>query len=76
VGRKSSWRNDQWLILDVVTSEQSLVLQRLGRTHGPIQTDAFGNANRRAPETLVLEYLDESGEIAEEALELLAGVQS
>lgn len=76
VGRRGRFFDgDEWQIIDILPDEQSLVLGKTRQTGPPIQTDAFGNALRRAPETRIVPYVDDSGEITEEARILLESLQ-
>jgi hypothetical protein len=76
VGRRCRlFDGDEWQVIDILAEQHSLVLGRPSRSGSPIQTDAFGNALRRAPETRVVPYIDEDGEITEEARLLLASLQ-
>lgn len=76
VGRRCRFFDgDEWQVIDILPEEHSLVLGRSSPSTSPIQTDAFGNALRRAPETRVVRYTDDDGEITEEALLLLASFQ-
>lgn len=76
VGRRCRlFGGDEWQVIDILPEEHSLVLSRSSRSMSPIQTDAFGKALRRAPETRVVPYIDDNGEITEEAQLLLASLQ-
>ena len=66
---------EEWQIVDILPEKHSLVVAKRGRQGSPIQADAFGNALRRAPEHRVVPYVDDAGEITEEASLLLASLQ-
>jgi len=74
IGRKSLLDGSEWLVLEILPEEEALVLCRISAGTAPIQTDAYGNALRRVPETRLLRYADADG-ITDEALALLGALQ-
>lgn len=74
VGRHCLLEDGEWQILDILEDETALVIQRLSGSGG-IQSDAYGNPLRMAPETRTVRYTDETGQISDEAGALLASLQ-
>jgi hypothetical protein len=55
VGRRYRYLSDDWVLIDILGDEDCVVLQRLpGGEPKPLQTDQYGLARRRVPETLTL----------------------
>ena len=78
VGRRCVLSDGEWQVLDVLPDEDSIVIRRVGAGAGPspVQADAWGNATRRAPETRIVPFTDDNGDISAEAEALLRALQS
>ena len=78
VGHTFSYLSDEWLLIDVLISEDSVILQRKQhQSNHQLQTDQFGHARRRVPETLSIAISDDEGVgYSEELLLLLQGKQN
>ncbi len=76
IGRGCVIDGEKWSVLDVLTDEPSLVLQRQDAAESPIQEDAFGSPLRRAPATRIIAVFSNEGELNEEARELLLALQA
>lgn len=65
----------RWRLIEILPEQDSLVLMEDDRTAAnAIQTDLYGQASRRAPQTLCLNISDASGNgYSEELIELLRG---
>ncbi|MEN8174707.1 MAG: hypothetical protein ABFS23_03020 [Pseudomonadota bacterium] len=77
MGRRCQLADGEWRIVEILTDPDALVLSR-PRPQGsarPIQSDSYGNPARRAPETRVVPYLDEEGNLSTEAEALLRCLQ-
>jgi len=54
VGQEFTYLSCRWRLIDVLGDEDQVVLQRLETNKHPLQSNQFGQANRRCPETLTL----------------------
>lgn len=76
IGRDCVIDGEKWSVLDVLSDEATLVLQRQDAAEAPIQEDAFGSPLRRAPATRTVAVFSDEGELNEEARELLLALQA
>ncbi|WP_043107769.1 hypothetical protein [endosymbiont of unidentified scaly snail isolate Monju] len=55
IGRRYRYLSDDWVLIDILGDEDCVALQRLpSGGPNPLQTDQYGLARRRVPETLTL----------------------
>ena len=78
VGRRCVLSDGEWQVLDVLPDEDSIVIRRVGAGAGPppVQAAAWGNATRRPPETRIVPFTEDNGDISAEAEALLRALQS
>ena len=72
VGQHFSYLSDRWVLVDILETEDTVVLQRLADATPRLQTDQYGQAQRRSAETLCLPISADEG-YSEELLLLLNG---
>ena len=75
VGQEFTYLSCQWRLIEVLPNEDQVVLQRLGSDGHPLQSDQYGQASRRSPETLTLPISDQEDPdtYSEELLLLIQG---
>jgi len=71
IGERFDYLGARWTLVEVLTDEGQLVL-RCGQP-GAIQVDQYGQANRRADETLLVPVFGPGDELAAELSDLLKG---
>ena len=76
IGRDCVIDGEKWSVLDVLSEEATLVLQRQDEVESPIQEDAYGSPLRRAPATRTVAVFSSGGELNEEARQLLLALQA
>ena len=55
VGQHFRHLSDEWVLIEILADEDSIVLQRAGMDAAPrLQADQYGHARRHVPETLTL----------------------
>ena len=69
IGDRFDYLGTRWTLVEVLADEGQLVLRR-GRP-GAIQVDQYGQANRRADETLLVPVFSAGDELAPELSDLL-----
>lgn len=75
VGQEFTYLSCQWRLIDVLPDEDQVVLQRLDSDGHSLQSDQYGQASRRSPETLTLPISDHDNpdNYSEELLLLVQG---
>lgn len=75
IGERFFYQKQEWLLLDILVSEDLLVLCRHGDCEKKkLQTNQYGQPSRRAQVTITLPISDPSDAgFSEEALEFLKG---
>jgi len=74
-GRRALIDGIEWCVCEILPDEDALVLRRTTAGETPIQTNAYGGASRRAPETWLVRYTDAQGDLTEEARTVLSALQ-
>lgn len=73
-GQCFRYLDSDWYLIEVLGQEDVLVLRQRNGATAQVQTDQYGQPNRRAQQTLTLPLSDgEHGGYSEEVLALLAG---
>jgi len=75
VGQEFTYLSCKWRLIDILGEEDQVVLQRLETTHRSLQSDQYGQASRRCPETLTMPISGDNDpdDFSEELLLLLQG---
>jgi hypothetical protein len=58
VGQDFHYLSCDWRLIDILTDEDQVVLERLGTSAHALQPNQYGQASRRCPETLTLPISD------------------
>jgi hypothetical protein len=73
-GQRFRYLDSEWYLIEVLGQEDALVLRQRNGGDAQVQTDQYGQANRRARQTLTLPLSDADNEgYSEEVLALLEG---
>lgn len=76
IGDRFSYLDEIWILIEVLSDVDSLVLQRCTDCQPlRVQQNLYGMPNRRAMETLTLRISDVHGNYSEDVLVLLEGHQ-
>jgi len=73
VGKHFSYLGIDWILIDILPEQDSLVLRRVGKA-SQVQSNQYGAASRMSKETITLKISDTENGYTEEITTLLSGI--
>lgn len=71
IGNRFRYAGDTWVLIEVLTDADAVVLRNVAPAPGPVQSDLYGAPLRRAQETLTLPVSGDDGGYSDELGALL-----
>lgn len=73
-GQRFVYLDEQWCLVEVLGQEDALVIAAVTQTSGQVQSNQYGQPNRRVPQTLTLPLTGSSPDgYSDEVIALLSG---